>query len=205
MLKIVENMDSLLSFEPRIFEDPRGGFLEWFKASEFEQLTGYPFDLQQANISTSVQGTLRGLHFSELPPGQAKFVTCVAGLILDVAVDIRVGSPTFGKWHAVEMGEENRKGLFLPSGFAHGFLALKDATVVYLTSNEYDPEVEHAINPFDPDIAIEWPELEYVLSDKDRNSPNLLALKSVLPSFEESRAYHNALRDSWAVANSEVQ
>ncbi|MGD7003126.1 dTDP-4-dehydrorhamnose 3,5-epimerase [Corynebacterium halotolerans] len=203
MLHEVEHLPGVLRSIPRIHPDDRGTFHEWFKASEFEAATGYPLDLQQANMSTSKKGVLRGLHYSETPPGQAKFVACVAGRILDVAVDVREDSETFGHHVAVELNAGNREGLFLPVGFAHGFLALEDATVAYLTTSEYQPGVEHGIDPFDTELGIEWPGLDYVLSDKDRAAPSLAAIRSAgqLPHVEDCRAHENMLKDAWVMAN----
>lgn len=194
-------LDGLLHFTPTIHEDHRGSFLEWFKASDFENATGYPFDLQQANLSTSKSGTIRGLHFADIPPGQAKYITCVAGRIWDVAVDIRVGSPTYLQHFAVELSAENRQGLYLQSGFAHGFVALEDSTVVYLTTNEYQPEIEHAINPFDEQIAVPWPEADYILSEKDRTAPALSEV--TCPAFDDARSHYAQLKDFWVLANQE--
>lgn len=204
MLQPVKSLDGILHFVPTIHRDARGGFHEWFKASEFENHTGYPFDLQQANISTSVRGTLRGLHFSEVPPGQAKFITCASGRIFDVAADVRLGSPTFGQWYSAELSEENREGLFVPSGFAHGFVAIEDSTVVYLTTSEYEPGVEHGINPFDAELDIAWPNLDYILSEKDQKAPNLKSIEGLLPLYDECISFQNSLRDSWVTANEEA-
>lgn len=192
---------ALLS-EPTVHPDERGTFHEWFKASEFEQATGYPFDLQQVNVSTSKRGVLRGLHYADVPPGQAKHVACLAGSILDVIVDIREGSPTFKKWAAVELSAENKHSLYIPIGFAHGFVALEDATVAYLTSAEYNPDGEHEIDPFDPELGIGWPELEFVLSAKDRGAPKLA--DAHLPQFEDCQDFETMLRDGWVIANEEA-
>lgn len=199
MLHEIAQLPGVLHSRPKIHPDARGAFNEWFKASAFEEATGHPFDLQQANLSTSRAGVLRGLHYSEVPPGQAKFISCVAGRILDVAVDVRTGSETFGRHHAVELSAENREGLYIPVGFAHGFLALEDATVVYLTSSEYQPGTEHAIDPFDTELAIDWPEMDYVLSEKDRLAGALG--KAPLPEFDECRSHETLLRDGWVIAN----
>ncbi|QGU06369.1 dTDP-4-dehydrorhamnose 3,5-epimerase [Corynebacterium occultum] len=199
MLHEIEQLPGVLHSRPKIHPDSRGVFNEWFKASAFEEATGYPFDLQQANLSTSTAGVLRGLHYAEVPPGQAKFISCVAGRILDVAVDVRRGSETFGRHIAVELSAENREGLYIPVGFAHGFLALEDSTVAYLTSSEYLPGVEHAIDPFDAELGIDWPDMDYLLSEKDQKAPSLQ--KALLPEFDECRAFENLLRDGWVIAN----
>lgn len=188
--------------EPLIHPDDRGTFHEWFKASDFENAVGYPFDLQQANVSTSKAGVLRGLHYADVPPGQAKFVGCLSGRIIDVVVDIREGSETFGKWEAVELSSENRKSIYIPIGFAHGFVALEDSTVAYLTSAEYTPGAEHEINAFDPAIGIEWPEVDFIMSEKDRNAPALA--DAPLPKFEDCQDFETMLKDGWVVANQEA-
>ncbi|MDP9852079.1 dTDP-4-dehydrorhamnose 3,5-epimerase [Corynebacterium lowii] len=208
MFEPIAGCEGALRLVPTVHPDRRGAFHEWFKASEFEQATGYPLDVQQANMSTSKAGVLRGLHYAEVPPGQAKLVTCSAGAIFDVLVDVRTGSETFGQWAGFELSEENRQGLYIPAGFAHGFLALSDATVVYLTTSEYAPEVEHGIDPLDPAIGIEWPVAggQPILSSKDQQAPSLATAEEDghLPSAEEARAYYTELRNAWAVANEEA-
>ncbi|MEJ5928058.1 dTDP-4-dehydrorhamnose 3,5-epimerase [Corynebacterium sp. H128] len=202
MLRAIADIPGLFVSEPKVIVDERGAFNEWFKASEFEEALGFPFDLQQSNISTSKKGVLRGFHFADVPPGQAKFVSCLSGAILDVAVDVRVGSPTYLKWAAVELTAANRKSLYLPVGIAHGFLALEDSTVAYLTSAEYRPNTEHGFDPFDPTVGVEWPEADYILSEKDKTAPALA--DAPLPSFEACEEYENMLRDGWALANMEA-
>lgn len=202
MLHPVTELPGVFRSEPRIHPDDRGTFHEWFKASEFEAATGHPFDLQQANLSTSKAGVLRGLHYAEVPPGQAKFVACAAGRILDVVVDVRRGSETFGKHATFELSADNRHGVYLPVGFAHGFLALTDATVVYLTTSEYQPGVEHGIDPFDAELGIRWPEMDHLLSAKDRGAVSLS--EAVLPGYEECRSFETELRDGWVLANQEA-
>ena len=170
-------------FTPRKFGDDRGVFLEWFKSSLFEEVTGRALDLRQANCSVSAAGVLRGIHFTEAPPGQAKYVTCVNGAFLDVAVDLRVGSPTFGQWDSVLLDDVDRRAVFLSEGLGHAILSLQDgSTVMYLCSVEYNPGVDHDVHPLDPELAIDWPThgrdgspLEYVLSGKDSAAPTLAA------------------------------
>jgi dTDP-4-dehydrorhamnose 3,5-epimerase len=174
-------------FTPEVHSDNRGSFLETFKASDIEVATGHHFDLQQMNLSISRAGVVRGIHFADVPPGQAKYVQCFAGRVLDVVVDIRTGSPTFGKWISVELSAENRVGLYLSEGLGHGFCALTDgATVGYLCSQSYAPEREHGLHPFDPTLAIDWPRTSLdLLSTKDASAPTLAdALKhGDLPSY----------------------
>ena len=166
---------------PKQFGDPRGVFLEWFKSGPFVEAVGHPLDLQQANMSVSAAGVLRGIHFADVPPGQAKYVTCPKGAVLDVVVDIRVGSPTFGRWDSVLLDDTDRRAIYLSEGLGHAFLSLEDdSTVVYLCSAGYNPTGEHGIHPLDPEIGIDWPTvgrdgtpLTYQFSDKDTAAPGL--------------------------------
>jgi dTDP-4-dehydrorhamnose 3,5-epimerase len=162
-------------FTPRIYPDNRGTFHEWFRAGEFLQDLGYRFDLAQANCSVSRQGVLRGIHFTDVPPGQAKYVVCASGSVLDVIVDLRVGSPTYRQWEAVELDDETRRGVFLAEGLGHGFMARSpQATVMYLCSTGYAPGIEHGVHPLDPDLGIAWPrDAEVILSDKDAAAPGV--------------------------------
>jgi dTDP-4-dehydrorhamnose 3,5-epimerase len=180
-------------FTPKQFGDDRGVFLEWFRDPTFTEATGRTLDLQQANCSVSAAGVLRGIHFADVPPGQAKYVTCVRGAVLDVAVDLRVGSPTFGVWDAVLLDDVDRRAVFLSEGLGHAFLSLEDdSTVVYLCSTGYAPGREHGIDPLDPEVGIDWPtagrdgtEFEFRLSDKDAAAPSLAAAleSGLLPRF----------------------
>jgi dTDP-4-dehydrorhamnose 3,5-epimerase len=191
------------SFEltPDIHADQRGVFLEWFRADEFQEVTGHKFDLAQANCSVSARGTVRGIHFAELPPSQAKYVTCVHGSAMDVVVDIRVGSPTYGTWEAVRLDGTDRKAVYLSEGLGHAFLALEDQTVInYLCSAPYAPEREHAINPVDPALGIDWkslggPGIHLLLSAKDESAQTLADAKEsgVLPAYAEVEAFVGAL------------
>ena len=136
---------------PRLHADSRGVFFEWFTDAEFTGFAGHRFDLHQANCSVSSAGVLRGLHFAQLPPSQAKYVTCLRGAVFDVVVDIRVGSPTFGHWDAVRLDDRDRRTMYISEGLAHGFLALQDdSTVMYLCSAPYAPEREHTITGHRP-------------------------------------------------------
>ena len=179
---------------PKQFGDPRGVFLEWFKAPAFTQALGHPLDLQQANCSVSAAGVVRGIHFADVPPGQAKYVTCAKGAVLDVVVDIRVGSPTFGTWDSVLLDDVDRRAIYLGEGLGHAFMSLEDdSTVLYLCSTGYDPAREHGISPLDPQIGLEWPAtgrdgrpITPLLSEKDTAAPTLAeaAEQGLLPSFE---------------------
>ena len=176
-------------FDPVLRPDDRGVFLESFKESVFVETVGHSFDLAQMNISVSRAGTVRGVHFADVPPGQAKYVQCFSGKILDIVVDIRVGSPTFGQYEAIELDADSRSGLYISVGLGHAFCALSDsATVGYLCSEGYSPEREHGIHPLDPDLALPWPQGEHsVLSPKDAAAPLLAeAIASgLLPQYRE--------------------
>lgn len=163
--------------KPKVFGDARGFFMEIYKKSEFENL-GIDTDFVQDNHSKSIKGVLRGLHYQLNPFAQGKLVRCIKGKIYDVTVDIRKGSPTFGKWVAVELSEENKLMLWIPKGFAHGFLTLSDeAEIIYKVSgSEYNQKADRGIIWNDKDISINWP-LEsidnLILSEKDKNLPSL--------------------------------
>jgi len=183
---------------PTVHTDSRGRFFEWFTDREFADITGHRLDLRQANCSVSRPGVLRGVHFADVPPGQAKYVTCVRGAVLDVAVDIRVGSPTFGAWDAVRLDDRNHHSLYLSEGLGHAFVALdEDSTVMYLCSTGYDPAREHTVLATDPALGIDWPrDRDLVLSDRDAAAPTLEEARAagVLPSWDATRAYVDELR-----------
>ncbi len=186
-------------FTPVVHGDDRGSFHEWFRIADFEPTLGHPLDLRQANCSVSSAGTLRGVHFAQLPPSQSKYVTCLSGAVLDVVVDIRIGSPTFGQWDSVLLDDVDRRCIYLTEGLGHGFLALEDRSIVsYLCSAPYAPGREHGVNPLDPAIGIEWPTLardgsplELLLSEKDAAAPNLAeaADQGLLPTYDEVQAF----------------
>ncbi|HSN06975.1 MAG TPA: dTDP-4-dehydrorhamnose 3,5-epimerase [Candidatus Angelobacter sp.] len=182
-----------LEITPRQFGDDRGTFLEWFKDEAFASAVGHDLALAQANCSVSRRGVLRGIHYADVPPGQAKYVTCVRGAVLDVAVDIRVGSPTFGAWDSVLLDTVDRRAIYLAEGLGHAFLSLEDdSTVVYLCSEGYAPAREHEIHPLDPAIAIAWPaDVEPLLSPKDAAAPTLDAARAagLLPEWDAVRDY----------------
>jgi len=174
-------------FTPTQHHDSRGTFLEWFTARSLLEHTGDHFDLAQANYSVSALGVLRGIHYADVPPGQAKYVTCVAGAVLDVVVDLRVGSPTFGQWDSVLLDTTDRRSIYIPVGLGHAFVSLQDSsTVAYFCSTAFNPTAEHEVNPLDPDIAIAWPtDIELVLSEKDRQAPTLAQAleRGMLPTY----------------------
>jgi dTDP-4-dehydrorhamnose 3,5-epimerase len=184
--------------EPKVFSDARGDFHEWFKEADLVTATGRTLRPEQANCSVSVRGTLRGVHFADVPPGQAKYVTCLRGAVLDVVVDVRLGSPTFGRWEAVRLDDREHAAVFLAEGLGHAFLALTgDATVVYLCSQGYAPAREHGIDPLDPALGIAWPAgVEPLLSPKDAQAPTLAEAErlGLLPSYRDCRAYYASLQ-----------
>jgi dTDP-4-dehydrorhamnose 3,5-epimerase len=177
---------------PDVHHDSRGSFLELFRADRLEKILGYWPRTAQANCSVSARGVIRGIHFADVPPGQAKYVSCVSGAILDVLVDIRMGSPTFGAWDAVRLDEENRHSVYIAPGLGHAFCALSEsATVVYLCSEPYLPGREHGIDPLDPELGIEWPtNVPPVLSPKDAGAPSLAQASraGLLPAFGACQA-----------------
>ena len=188
---------------PRQFGDPRGVFLEWFRTATFEGAVGHALALRQANLSVSAAGVVRGIHFADVPPGQAKHVTCARGAVLDVAVDVRVGSPTLGRWDAVLLDDVDRRAIYLSEGLGHAFMSLEDAsTVVYLCSTEYAPGREHGIHPLDAEVGIVWPTtgrdgspLSPSLSEKDAAAPTLSDARSagLLPRFDDVMAHVGSL------------
>ena len=168
------SIPDVILVEPKVFDDERGFFLESYKKSEFFA-NGIDVEFNQDNHSKSTKGVLRGLHYQLPPKAQAKLVRCVQGEIFDVAVDIRKNSPTFGKWVGEKLSAENKKMLFIPEGFAHGFVVLSEtAELLYKASNEYSKEHDRGIFWNDSDIAIDWGiDFEPILSDKDKHQPLL--------------------------------
>jgi dTDP-4-dehydrorhamnose 3,5-epimerase len=187
-------IDGAFEITPVQHGDPRGVFLEWFKADVFADAVGHRLDLAQANCSVSARGVVRGIHYSDVPPGQAKYVTCVAGSVLDVVVDVRAGSPTFGRWDSVVLDDVDRRQVYLADGLGHAFMALEDgATVVYLCSTPYAPGHEHGLDPLDPTIAIAWPTvgrdggpIAPSMSPKDAGAPSLqeALVGQLLPAYD---------------------
>ena len=168
--------------------DERGEFVEWFRADHLKNATGVDFSTIQANLSVSQKGTLRGIHFADVPPGQAKYVMCTTGAIQDYVVDIRVGSPTFGTWEAVTITAKDRNAILLDVGLGHAFVALEErTTVTYLVTDHYKPRAEHAINPQDPDLGLEFPfeGQELLVSAKDREAQSFAEALSndMLPAW----------------------
>ncbi|MGO3326261.1 dTDP-4-dehydrorhamnose 3,5-epimerase family protein [Gordonia sp. (in: high G+C Gram-positive bacteria)] len=190
------SIEGAWEFTPVQHGDDRGVFLEAFKADVLAEAIGDRFELAQVNTSVSAAGVVRGIHFADVPPGQAKYVTCTVGAIVDVIVDIREGSPTFGQWDTVLLDDRDRRAVYLAEGLGHGFCSLQDgSTVTYLCSTGYRPSAEHGVNPLDDDLGIEWPTLardgtplEYELSVKDTAAPSLVQALAdgLLPSFTGS-------------------
>jgi dTDP-4-dehydrorhamnose 3,5-epimerase len=174
------------------FDDNRGYFYESFKEEDFITHIGRDFKIKQTNTSSSSKGSVRGIHFAMVPPSQAKLVQCQRGSIRDYVIDIRVGSPTFGKFEIVELGENSASAVFIEEGLAHAFVALENHTVVtYYVTEKYNPEREKGINPFDRTLNIKWPDLELILSDKDKQAISLEESKAqgLLPSFDECKKF----------------
>ncbi len=168
-------------FESPTHGDDRGYFREWFKSSVVTETLGRQFNVSQANLSRSKKGVVRGIHFSLAPTGQAKWITCANGAIWDVVVDIRPESTTFKRWEAVELRAEDGKALLISEGLGHAFLSLVDDSVTsYLLTTPYSPKDEFAINPQDPEIAIKWPDLPLLFSEKDAGAPSLKEFLSSL-------------------------
>ncbi|WP_104525597.1 dTDP-4-dehydrorhamnose 3,5-epimerase family protein [Blastococcus atacamensis] len=178
--------------------DTRGRFTEWYRADALSQAVGHSLPLAQANHSVSARGVLRGVHFALVPPGQAKYVYCPAGRVLDVVVDVRVGSPTFGMHDTVVLDSEQPRAVYLAEGLGHAFVALADASsVTYLVSSGYDPTREFGVSPLDPDLALPWPsDVELELSAKDQAAPTLAQAREqgLLPTMEECAARYAQLR-----------
>ena len=177
--------------------DPRGLFLEWYRFDHLAAEVGHPLRLAQGNISVSAAGVVRGIHFADVPPGQAKYVTCTRGSLVDVIVDIRVGSPTFGKWESVLLDDVDRRCVYVSEGLGHGFCAISDdATLTYLCSEPYSPTGEHGVHPLDPELAITWPTDAPVLSAKDEQAPTLAEARAsgLLPDYDVCREFTRSLR-----------
>ncbi|MGH3905543.1 MAG: dTDP-4-dehydrorhamnose 3,5-epimerase family protein [Pseudonocardiaceae bacterium] len=187
-----------VEFVPKMFPDARGLFVAPYQEPAFVDATGHPLHVAQSNHSVSRRGVIRGVHFSDVPPGQAKYVYCPRGALLDIAIDVRVGSPTFGRWDAVQLDTETYRAVYLAEGIGHAFVALTDDTVMaYLCSTGYHPGAERTVNPLDPALALPWrTDLEPVLSDKDRGAPTLAeaAEAGLLPRWADCQARYARLR-----------
>jgi dTDP-4-dehydrorhamnose 3,5-epimerase len=182
-LKITRTtLPEVLLIAPVVYRDERGWFFELFRDERWAE-QGLPTNFRQDNQSRSNRGVLRGLHY-QLQHAQGKLISCVSGSAFDVAVDIRVGSPTYGKWVGVELSADEPRLLWMPPGFAHGFYARADATVIqYKCTDVYVPWDEHGILWSDPELKIEWPETHPILSPRDRDLPTLRAARNNLPRY----------------------
>ncbi|MEU8068221.1 dTDP-4-dehydrorhamnose 3,5-epimerase [Micromonospora sp. NPDC049151] len=181
---------------PQQHGDPRGLFLEWYRFDRLAEAVGHPLRLAQGNVSVSARNVVRGIHFADVPPGQAKYVTCVRGAVLDVVVDVRVGSPTYGRWEAVRLDDTDRRAVYLAEGLGHGFCALTDdATISYLCSATYNPAAEHTVHPLDPVLGIDWPATTPLLSERDAAAPRLAEARAAgrLPGYDACRSFTAAL------------
>ena len=183
---------------PQQHSDDRGVFFEWYRFDRLAEAVGHPLTLRQANTSVSKRGSVRGIHFADIPPSQAKYVTAPKGAVLDFVIDIRVGSPTFGKWDSVLLDDVDRRAIYVAEGLGHCFVALTEgATVSYLVTDTYNPTREHGINPLDADIALVFPAEAGVplLSPKDTEAPGLheAAEAGLLPTWEAARAFYASL------------
>ena len=169
-------IEGVYLFEPKVFEDERGSFHEAFRRDTTLEQTGFDFEVAQVNTSISSKGVLRGIHFKKYPPGQAKFVSVNQGSIIDVAIDLRKSSPTFGEYQVFELSSENNKSLLLGYGIGHAFLSIEDNTrVSYLCDSVFEPEIEFGISPLE--ASVDWEELakpfgieRFVISEKDRKA-----------------------------------
>jgi dTDP-4-dehydrorhamnose 3,5-epimerase len=174
------------------FDDNRGFFYESFKEEDFKKLIGRNLNIKQTNTSSSSKGSVRGIHYALVPPSQAKLVQCQRGSIKDYVIDIRVGSPTFGQFEEIELNENSASAVFIEEGLAHAFVALENQTVVtYFVTEKYNPEREKGINPFDKTLNVKWPDLELILSHKDKQAISLEESKAqgLLPSFDECKKF----------------
>ncbi|MRX42909.1 dTDP-4-dehydrorhamnose 3,5-epimerase family protein [Agromyces kandeliae] len=183
---------------PKQFGDDRGVFLEWYRFDRLEEAIGHPLSLAQANTSVSKRGVVRGIHFADIPPSQAKYVTATRGAVLDFVIDIRVGSPTFGQWDSVMLDEQDRRAIYIAEGLGHCFVALTDdATVSYLVTAPFNAPREHGVNPLDPEIGLDFSldAGELLLSPKDTDAPSLAeaAASGLLPTWEAARAFYDSL------------
>ena len=189
-------------FSPKTFPDERGVFVAPFRQQAFVDAIGFSLPVAQVNQSVSRRGVVRGVHFADVPPGQAKYVYCPQGALLDVIVDTRVGSPTFGQWVSVRLDAADYRAVYIAEGLGHAFVALENDTVIaYLCAQGYNPSAEHGITPFDTTLNLPWPaDLAHVLSEKDTQAPTLEQAKAagLLPDYRDCLAYYQKLRDGSA-------
>jgi len=191
-------IDGAFEFTPRTFPDDRGVFVSPYQEAAFTEAVGHPLRVAQTNHSVSRAGTIRGIHYADVPPSQAKYVFCPRGSFIDVIVDIRAGSPTFGQWEAVLVSSEKCNAVYVAEGLGHAMIALEDGTTMnYLCSAVYHPTGEHGLTPLDPALDLPWPrELEFLLSEKDRSAPTLAEAHEAgaLPRYEDCLALYASLK-----------
>ncbi len=182
---------------PRQFPDERGVFLESFRGDRLAEHLGHRPDIVQTNVSVSARGTVRGIHFADVPPGQGKYVTVLSGSLVDYVVDIRVGSPTFGRWESVTLDTVDRRAVYLSEGLGHAFCALEDGTTaMYLCTSIYNPSAEHGIHPLDPEVGLVLPAgIDPLLSPKDDAAPGLREAQAngILPTDAGCTAWAHEL------------
>jgi dTDP-4-dehydrorhamnose 3,5-epimerase len=186
---------------PRQLKDDRGLFLESFRGDLLAEAIGHRPDIVQTNVSVSSRGTVRGIHFADVPPSQAKFISALAGSLVDYIVDIRVGSPTFGQWDSVLLDTVDRRAVYIPEGVGHAFAALEDdTTAMYLVTAPYTPSREHGIHPLDPEVGLTLPDgMESpLLSPKDQSAPSLAEAREqgLLPTYAACQEFYASLAGS---------
>jgi dTDP-4-dehydrorhamnose 3,5-epimerase len=192
------SIEGAYEITPVVHGDPRGLFAEAFRQDLFRAEVGHPLRIEQINNSVSSRDVVRGVHWADVPPGQAKYVTCQRGAVIDYVVDIRVGSPTFGRWESVRLDDVDRRAVYIGEGLGHAFRAVTDdATLLYLCSTPYNPQREHAVNPLDPDLGIDWGVENPVLSARDAAAPSLAEARDsgLLPDFAACLAYRATLQE----------
>ena len=189
-------IDGSWIIELKKFEDGRGFFYESFRDDIAKKYFGREFNIKQSNTSVSKKGSVRGIHYALVPPSQAKYVQCQKGSIVDYVIDIRIGSPTFSQFAEIKLSAEKPQAIFIEEGLAHAFVALEDETVVtYLVSENYNPDREKGINPFDSNIKINWPDINLELSEKDKlaNSLEVAGNQNLLPTFDDCKSFIKSL------------
>jgi dTDP-4-dehydrorhamnose 3,5-epimerase len=190
------SIEGAFEITPRQFPDDRGVFAEGFRVDHLAEAIGHELQVRQTNISVSTAGALRGIHYADVPPSQAKYVTATSGVFIDFVVDVRVGSPTFGQWDSVRLDTVDRRAVYLPEGLGHALACIEDGTAVYLCSEVFNPSIERGLDPLDPRIGLALPEgFEPVLSPKDAGAPSLdeAADAGLLPTLEDCLAYARSL------------
>ncbi len=193
------SVEGAYEITPVVHGDPRGMFAEVFRLDLFTAEVGHPLRIAQINNSVSARDVVRGIHWADVPPGQAKYVMCQRGAVDDYVVDLRVGSPTFGRWDRVRLDDADRRAVYLSEGLGHGFRALTDdATLLYLCSTPYNPGREHAINPLDPDLAIDWGVATPTLSARDASAQSFAEARQNgrLPDHDACRTHRASLREA---------